>query len=136
MGQRNPRAIYVVALLFAVLFMLAMRPAQAQNYSTFINNMFQDLYAEPVSCAALGLDERPYDFSTCGWIDDNLVDTNKRIIEHNIREHGYTIVNNWKRDGQIHQIGYMKAGVNAVFIVNYGELGPVDSIVWVIGNYF
>lgn len=137
MSQRNPRTIYIIALLLVVLFTLATRPAQAQTYTTFVSNMFEDLYAEQVSCSGLGLDERPYDFSDCGWIDDNLVETNKAIIRRNVISHGYLIISEWKRlDGGIHQIGFSKAGGNIVFIVNYGELDASNSLVWVIGGYY
>lgn len=123
--------ILTTALLLSFAF--------GQSAATFTNAMFDDLWADTVSCTAYGLDERPYDFSRCGTIDDNAVAANKSIIERHVRQAGFVIMIPWKVEwaGSLknNQLGFGNANTGAAYVVNYLEMGPSNSFVWVIGTW-
>lgn len=127
---------YLTTILLAVV---ALGFAQAQNTAVFAQNLFRSLEAEAVSCSALGFDERDYDFNQCGFISDNLVDVNKRIVERHVREAGLVVVLPWKQDWaggfRTHTLGFGNMTTMATYVLNYVEIGTNQSFVWLVMNW-
>lgn len=130
MTMTHRRLMAALAVLVGTFFLAA----RAQSFTAFSGPLFSDLAATTLSCSALGLEEVRYDYSRCGVIDDNLVSLNKQIIDRHVRQAGFVVLLPWQRQSLTgtwnHQLGFANFSSGLTYVINYVELSPNRSLVW------
>jgi hypothetical protein len=125
----------LVRTLFVALALAFGALAHAQSFSSVTDAMFDDLYADTFDCGELGFDERPYAFSRCGFINDNMVDVNKRIVVRHMEGIGLRETSPWSstRDGntRYHLIRFEAGSGPLYYSIIYTEINSNSSFVWV-----
>jgi hypothetical protein len=127
---------HVVAALAITLLALA----HAQSFRTFTDGLFAGLEATDIECSYMGVNSDLTDFSRCGFIMDNLIAANKRIVERRFTNAGYTMLIPWRMDREEtinkHAAGFAPTSGSGgfLYIFTYFEDGNNVSLVWVVAN--
>lgn len=128
-----------IAFALAILAMLAIGQAQsAQNFYAFTDRAFERLVAYDINCQEFGLDGSAFPFSRCGFINDDLTDLNKSIVDSVSTAGGLTRIVDWEVLLPGAGIRQWQAGYGTgrkqtlMYVVNYIESDstPDVSIVW------